>query len=173
MDGYMRDPTGFPSSKPLCRLSPSAVCACVIQSACVRTSCRWNTSGSLLPEVHRLYFDAAIPRNSRPGPCGACRMRLPAPARSSIHCRSSRLQPSLAWIRDQHAMRSSAHRSSRNAPTGWTSGTRRMAASLCLVSQEITETAGPPAVANCRRVVSGDRQTRPRQRRQSPVVQCC
>jgi hypothetical protein len=50
---------------------------------------------SLLPEVHRLYFEPQY-WNSRQGPCGACRTLSPAPSRSSIRCRSSRQRPSWA-----------------------------------------------------------------------------
>ena len=42
-------------------------------------------------------------RNSRPGPCGACRTPSPAPSRSSILCRSLRRRPS--WAAFSHNCR--------------------------------------------------------------------
>ena len=48
---------------------------------------------TLLPEVHRLYFEPQYPEFAA-GRCGASRTHLPARSRSSILCRSSKRRPS-------------------------------------------------------------------------------
>ena len=73
----------IPNSKPLWRLSPSAVCASAIPSACVRTCCRWNTSApqELMHAAHSELWrskDAGC-RKNRPGRSlhNSCFLRAP------------------------------------------------------------------------------------------------